>query len=548
MEDPGTGNVIVFNGEIYNHRTLRLELGAPREGWRGSSDTETLLAAYRRWGIAMLGRLRGMFALAIHDAADGSLWLARDRLGIKPLYLRAEPEGIRFASETRVLQEAGKCRPNARALAAYLRWGACPDDQLLDGGMEALPAGHWLHVSPDGGRRQEAYWQPATGRRLEGDPVKRVRALVERAVEEHLLSDVPVASFLSGGIDSSVVTALAAQRLGRGLRTFSVGFRERGFDETAVAAEVARRYHTDHERIELDEAETQLFVREAVDRMDLPSVDAINTYIVARAVARRGVKVALSGLGGDELFGGYPSFRDAGRLATLARLPQKMRSALSWLGPAGRRLADLPRADVATLAAWRRCFWTAADLRSAGLPADRLEVEVPDGLPDNFARISWVELSRYMRWMLLRDSDQMSMAVSLELRVPLLDHEFVDYVLSLPSRAKTPGPCPKGLLVQACLDLLPRAVFNRAKQGFALPMDAWMRGPLKDFVAQGLAAMRSLNVLPTACLAQLESRFESESMHWTRLWSVVVLGHHLMRESDTSGDRRATTAPQPARG
>ncbi len=475
MLDPATGNSLVVNCEIYNHLALRAEM--PAVAWRGTSDTETLLHAYAHWGRELLVRLKGMFAFAIYDRAREELFVARDRLGIKPLYFVADTDGLRFGSETRLLTDDAAISPGA--VAAYLQWGACPEHRLLFDGLETLPAGHAMTIGRNGQRETWRWWPAQPRFRSPNDNAPRkIRALLETAVEEHLLSDVPVASFLSGGIDSSIITALAAQKMGRKLETFSVGFDLAEFDESAIALEVAQRYGTKHEQIRLSEDEVIESVTEAVARLDLPSVDAINTYIVSRAVARRGVKVALSGLGGDELFGGYPSFRDVPRLQLLARLPRGLRQIIG-----GERLADLPNdSDAAALAQWRRRFFTDRMLAEAGLPNEPTPLPQPVELPDDFARISWAELTGYMRRMLLHDSDQMSMAVSLELRVPFLDHELVEYSLGLPAAEKRRYRGTKGLLVEACRDLLPPSVYERPKRGFTLPMQQWMAGPLAGFV------------------------------------------------------------------
>jgi asparagine synthase (glutamine-hydrolysing) len=357
-----------------------------------------------------------------------------------------------------------------------------------------------------------------------------LRALIDNAVEEHLLSDVPVASFLSGGIDSSVVTALAAQKLAKKLQTYSVGFDLAEFDETAIAQEIASRYGTDHHRIQLSEEEVIASVTEAVSKLDLPSVDAINTYIVSRAVAGHGVKVALSGLGGDELFGGYPSFRDVPRLQLVAALPSFLRRIIGLAGNLGERSADLPRTgDAAELAHWRRRFFTDESIRHAGLPIVTEPVDVPVALPDDFARISWTEMTGYMRRMLLRDADQMSMAVSLELRVPFLDHQLVEYVLGLPVAAKKRYSGVKGLLVEVCRDLLPASVYDRPKAGFVLPMKQWMRGALAAFVEDGLHETVARDLLPQAFVKEMRVAFQRGRLHWTRLWSLVVLGHYAKR-------------------
>ncbi|HMJ06534.1 MAG TPA: asparagine synthase (glutamine-hydrolyzing) [Chthoniobacterales bacterium] len=523
MIDPATGNVIVVNGEIYNHRALREELGA-EVPWRGTSDTETLLQAYARWRHGLLDRLKGMFAFAIYDAARAELFIARDRLGIKPLYFRREAESICFASEVKLFQRRTRAIA-AESISDYLQWGASPERRLLFSDVEVLPAGHAMTIGADGKTNTWRYW-PAqkTFASPPANAARQTRLLLEQAVDEHLLADVPVASFLSGGIDSSIVTALAAQKMERKLQTYSVGFDSNEFDESPIALGVAQRYGTEHHRIQLTEEEVIHSVTEAVARLDLPSVDAINTFVVSQAVAACGVKVALSGLGGDELFGGYASFRDVPKLKWLAKMPRALRRIL------GHRLADLPRTqDAGELARWRRRFFTDAMIAAAGLPNRPLRSESPVELPDDFARVSWAELTGYMRRMLLRDADQMSMAVSLELRVPFLDHELVEYILGLPAAEKKRGPGVKGLLVEACRDLLPASVYDRPKRGFVLPMRAWMLGPLAAFVAAGLQEVVTRELLPAAFVRQGQAAFAADRLHWTRVWSIVVLGHYAKR-------------------
>jgi asparagine synthase (glutamine-hydrolysing) len=529
MTDPSTGNVIVVNGEIYNHRALRTKLG-PDVNWKGTSDTETLLQGYARWGYEVLDHLKGMFAFAIYDAAREELFFARDRLGIKPLYYRMDAGGIRVASEVKVLA-GGSLGITTKAISGYLQWGACPELNLLYPDIRVLPSGHAMTIARQGQIRTWRYWPSRKVFVSSTDNVLRqVRDLIDKAVDEHLLSDVPVASFLSGGIDSSIVTAVAAQKLENKLETFSVGFDIAEFDETAIAQEIAERYRTEHHRVQLSEEEVIHSVTEAVEKLDLPSVDAINTYIVSRAVAAHGVKVALSGLGGDELFGGYPSFRDVPRLKLIAGLPRPPRRILGSVARLGDRLADLPdHAGAGELARWRRRFLTDDMIRRAGLPSAPAPFECPVELPDDYARVSWAELTGYMRRMLLRDADQMSMAVSLELRVPFLDHELVEYVLGLPEAAKKRYPGPKGLLVEACRDLLPPSVYRRPKAGFVLPMRVWMLGPLASFVEEGLREAVSRRLVPAALVSETSGGFQRGRLHWTRLWSIVVLGHFAKR-------------------
>ena len=533
MHDPVSGNVIIFNGEIYNHAKLREELRASGADvkWIGTSDTETLVVAYRVWGKAMLPRLKGMFAFVIYDAATQGLFVARGPSGIKPLYYTRSRGVLRFSSEARALFDDTGPVYDSRSVSAYLQWGSCPEDGFIFPRTRILPSGSSMTVNADTTVETEHYWPKKAYPLSRGeDAPKRVRKLLDTAVEEHLMADVPVASFLSGGIDSSVVTALAARALGPGrLQTFSVGFSEDEFDETQIADIVAKKYQTDHHRIELGQEEIVRLVQEAVSRMDAPSQDAINTYIVSKKVAESGIKVALSGLGGDELFGGYPSFRDAAILRRLAGMPQWMRRISRGFGKIGERIADLPGGDIMAIAIWRRRLWTDAMLRKAGLPVSPLRTLPSPEFGDDFAKISWAEMSVYMGQTLLRDSDQMSMAVSLELRVPFLDEDLIEYVLSLPALEKTRYRITKGLLVEACRDLLPEQVYRRKKMGFALPMDAWMRGPLKEFKIEGLDEVKRLGLLAPGAVEWIRAEFEDGKIHWTRIWSLVILGHYLKK-------------------
>ena len=531
MHDEETGNVIIFNGEIYNHLKLRAEMKEAGVKWKGTSDTETLLAAYRVWGEGFTDRLRGMFAFIIFDKAKNRLFAGRGAAGIKPFYYGRFGDSLRFGSEVRLLMGNSPRKCSRSSLSSYLQWGSCPENDFIFSGISMVPAGSNMIVESDGTVTFRRYWPSARYRHISADAAPlEVRKLIERSVEEHLLSDVPVACFLSGGIDSSIITAVAARALRKGrLCTFAVGFPHREFDETSVAEEVAQRYGTDHRRIEVTDEEAIVLVKEAVDKMDAPSVDAINTYIVSRKVAQQGIKVALSGLGADELFGGYPSFRDTGWLRLLSAIPKSIRAQFSGMGALGARIADIPAGDLTAMAIWRRRLWTDGMLREAGLDATPLHIEVPPELPDNFSRISWAELTVYTRQMLLRDSDQMSMASSLELRVPFLDRDLMEYVLSLHTREKTRYSGVKGLLVQACRDLLPTSVYNRPKMGFSLPMDAWMRGPLKEFSSDGLGQIEHLGLIPPAAIARLRAQFTEGKMHWTRIWSLAVLGHYLKR-------------------
>jgi asparagine synthase (glutamine-hydrolysing) len=266
--------------------------------------------------------------------------------------------------------------------------------------------------------------------------------------------------------------------------------------------------------------------------MDLPSIDAINSYIVAKEVAKRGFKVALAGVGGDELFGGYPQFRFLARLKYLALMPQLLATLPLALKKGRHLFSDLPtRPDAGVSAHWWRRVWNGALLREFGFSAPLIEDEPAPTLPDDFARISWSELRYYMRDVLLRDSDQMSMAVSLEVRVPFLDHELVEFVLGLPAGAKEKPDMVKSLLIEATADLLPSEIYQRKKMGFELPMPVWIKGPLNDFALSGLRHTVERGIFSERYTQALYGAFASGELHWTKLWAVVVLGWYLKKES-----------------
>ena len=540
MTDPATGNVIVFNGEIYNHLTLRRELEPLGATFAGTSDTETLLAAYRLWGEAMLPRLKGMFAFAIYEKAGDSLFLARDRFGIKPFYCWRGKDAFVFASEIRGIARGGGLRSTRESAAAYLQWGCCPHSDLLYPEVFELPVGSHLRVAAGPETKPAPYWPPARFPKAVGDRpalVRRTRELIETAVHEHILSDVPVACFLSGGIDSSVITALAAGELHRGLHTFSVGFEDATYDESRYARLIAERYQTDHTEIRLGSEQVIETVKEAVLSMDLPSLDGINSYIVAKEVAKKGFKVALAGTGGDELFGGYPQFRSLPRLKYLALAPRPLLALLLRWKKGRHLLTDTPRRmDAGLFAQWWRRSWNASLLRELGLPSRPIPEEPRPELADDFAKISWSELSHYLRDVLLRDSDQMSMAVSLEVRVPFLDHELVEFILGLPAAEKERPGLVKSLLIDATADLLPREIYDRRKMGFELPMPAWIKGPLREFSLAGLDHLAVAGVCNREQALAHDRQFLAGRLHWQKLWALVVLGWYLHRRPDARPD------------
>ncbi len=487
---------ITYNGEIYNFGALRQSLLGAGVAFQSHSDTEVILRLYQAEGPACVERLRGMFALAIWDEAEQTCFLARDRFGIKPLYFHDTGSRLAFASETRALVASGLVAPQVDRQAAYeyFRTGSVPEPLTLIAGVTALEAGH--HLTWCAGRRvSKRYWAISFRRGpLAGDPVARTREALIDSIKHHFVSDVPVGVFLSGGVDSTAIVALA-QAAGMGpLPTFSLTFPGFDVDEGPAARRTAAHFGTTHTEHPLDSAGARQLFHQFIGSADQPSIDGFNTYTVSRLARTHGIKVALSGLGGDELFGGYPSFRAVPRLLRLARLarlggplaPAAVRLAGVVGGSRIARMADLVSAPPTLSTAYRafrgifsdrdaaaltglltdpgEASWT-ADQAIGGAPA------AEDDDPTVLDAISRLEVSRYMRNQLLRDADVMSMASGVELRVPFLDASLVAAVTDIPSEVRCrPG---KDLLVRAVPEL-PPWVANQPKRGFLFPMAQWL--------------------------------------------------------------------------
>jgi asparagine synthase (glutamine-hydrolysing) len=498
---------LVLNGEIYNFAELRRELEGEGVRFRSHSDTEVLLALYAREGAAMLGRLRGMYGLAIWDDRDKSLLLARDPLGIKPLYLSTEAGSLRFASQVKALEAGGAVSReiDPAGLAGFLLWGSVPEPLTLRRAIRALPAGHHLLVEKGlvGEPRSQESHQPGSL-----SPMTPEQA-VEDSVTAHLVSDVPVAVFLSAGLDSGLIAALARRHLPEPQATFTLSFdvlAGTARDEAPLAAEVARALGTRHVERRVGRADFPRLWRDALAAMDQPSIDGFNTFLVSRAAHEAGLKVVLSGLGGDEVFGSYPSFVDVPRLARTARRTARIPGlAAAW--PALARLAAPGRPKLAGLLRYgctlpgayflRRGLFLPEELpavmgrdaAAAGLAAYDPVADAAGALaavaaghgcvsgnghaPDAWTAVHELETARYMRNQLLRDADWASMASSVELRVP-----FVDAWLRRRLAAHGFEPARglgKAELVRRAAPELPAALFARPKTGFYIPVMEWLQ-------------------------------------------------------------------------
>ncbi len=528
MADASGRFTLIYNGEIYNHLHVRTLL--PHVHWKGTSDTETLIELFAAKGIDALQLLQGMFAFAIFDNEDNSVLLVRDRLGIKPLYYSYDNDVLRFASEVRVLLHERKSYLDDNALSEYVGFGHMPAEGAVLKGIFSLPQGSYCKTYSNGLIEHKVWWPKSDSfsvqRKTSFDYTAHVKKIVTNTIEEHLISDVPVGAFLSGGIDSSVITMVAGRALGKNLNTFTVGFPHIEFDERSIAKKVAQKAGSEYFEIEVNDDQCTDWVKQAVACLDLPSVDAINTFIVSKAVSNTGLKVALSGLGADELFGGYPSFNDVPKLSALGRLPHSVsRLMVKWLPKnLQEKLRGITSYSIEELTVNRRRFASVEYLQSLHLQNGTPKIPHHIERLDTMTKVSIAEIYGYMIPMLLRDSDQMSMAVGLELRVPFVDHVLVEEVLQIPQQYKK-GKGTKPLLVEAFKNDLPREVYDRPKQGFVLPMDLWLRGPLAGFMREGITA--ASHILKLSKPEHQRMAFEQNRLHWTRVWQWCVLGHWL---------------------
>jgi asparagine synthase (glutamine-hydrolysing) len=565
MQHPGTGDWIVFNGEIYNFAVIRRELACAGISSRGHSDTEVLLHALARWGPECLRRMEGMYAFAYFDAVNQRLILARDPAGIKPLYFARSGDTLLFASEVRALLASGLIQPrlDPQGVAGYLAYGAVQHPCTLFRNIRSLLPGSWMEIRPSSqglwevGEPQLFWRYPQPELQLgDSDTIALVRTTLDDAVRDHLVSDVPVGVFLSSGLDSTIVASLAA-RHSKELRSFTVVFADQpDFSEQRLAAKTARQCGLQHVEIALPAEEAEAAALEWLTALDQPSMDGLNVYVISRAVRRQGIKVALSGQGGDELFGGYPSFRDVPRLrrlvSPLRRLPVGARRQLGTIAGVGRstavrgKLADVFASDgsVRSIALLRRRVLSDRQLARLGIRAADLgltpDVQPPgsfDGMDlddeaDVIAAVSRLESRFYQGNVLLRDADANGMAHGLEIRVPFLDQRLLDFVHALPGSQRLPRGAPgKYLLRRACADLLRPELLDQPKRGFTLPLRRWMIGSLRPLCEQGLTALKDTGMLRPKGIDAVWQSFlrEPESPLWTRALTLSVLGSYIVK-------------------
>jgi len=561
MNDPSTGNWIVYNGEVYNFREVRAKLERERVHFSGHSDTEVILKAYGQWGEKCLEEFRGMFAFAIWDVQQHRLFIARDPMGIKPLYYHLSDRYFIFSSEVRTLLGTGLVPRSidSAGLVNYLTFGSLYDPNTLIEGVSSLPPGCFV-IWQQGQIKVEQYWDladhnPGDGK-LDASPENRaqlesqVDEMLDESVRMQLVSDVPVGVFLSGGIDSSSLVGILS-RNGVRASTFSIAFKEADYSEAEFSRAVAQHFRTDHHEITVSQADFFAAIAPAILAMDLPTIDGVNTYFVSQQTRAAGVKVALSGLGGDEVFGGYASFRTVPRMerfaGALERIPGTLRSPLADLFAAlapsndqNRKLAALGRNGGRVVHPYflSRMLFTPEqtgellpELQKNISAVVRAQKPLLESLShaqslDPINRVSYLEARCYMLNTLLRDSDFMSMAHGLEVRVPLIDHQLARRVLALPGAWKLNAKTPKPLLVKALRGELPENIVHRPKRGFTLPFEHWLRDALRPVVEASLSkigdgALGSL-ISKRAALRVWQDFLEGRTS-WSRPWSLYVL-------------------------
>lgn len=544
---------IVYNGEVYNFQPLREHLIEAGHRFRSNTDTEVILYAYVEWGESCLKHLRGMFAFAIWDTVEQKLFAARDRLGIKPLYHSVFQYGGRtcflFGSELKALLASGYINPilSKQALHHYLSFYAVPAPYSILEGISALPPGHFLRFE-DGRLHTEQYWEipvPSAQAFTEQDAVAELYALLEESIRLRMIADVPVGAFLSGGLDSSAVVALMTRISGDRLRTFSVGFGDEGrrLDERADAQVIADMYGTDHREVILSGKDVRDRIDHIITSLDQPSGDGINTYFVSLAAGQH-VKVALSGLGGDELFAGYPQFQlfaQADRLRSAwERLPGLAHGAVRSMGrsmPQVRRALQWVDGSILDRYQRVRFLFNEPDKYALYTPEFRqhlngyepsfayLERFVHPDEHESLTKLSRLELKHYMAHTLLRDTDAMSMAHSLEVRVPLIDHRLVEFAAGLPPHLKLQGRRSKWIFTKALKGVLPSSVINRPKRGFEMPVAAWLQNDLRDVMDDvfSTASLRRRGVFDEKEARSIYHSFLAGKGPYLRPWTLAIL-------------------------
>lgn len=553
MTDASGRYTLIFNGELYNYKELKKSLGD--YDYKTQGDTEVFLAGLIKWGANFLKMCNGMFSIALWDNHKEELFLARDRMGIKPLYYARTESQFVFSSEIRAIIKSGLTSGglNTDALGDYLRYQTVHGINTMVQGVYKLPQGSWMRISDDD-MKMETYWnastatEPGISRMAYDDVTALVRQKYEASVARRMISDVPIGAFLSGGIDSTALVAAASKVSTSKLKTFTVSFDNSEFSEAKYAQLVADKYDTEHHEIALSPETLLDSLPSALKAMDHPSGDGINTYVVSKAAKEAGITVALSGLGGDELFAGYPIFKQYFSLKDkywLMTFPKFLRRAagsgfnLIKPGVSSEKIKQVISQDYLDVEYIYQFSREVAPvdqimklsqygIKGSGTVFKMVKEGLGFGTPGfdlpALSKVSYAELYTYLEAVLLRDTDQMSSAHALEVRVPFLDHELVQTVMSVSDKHKFPST-PKKLFVDAMSDYLPSEIVNRPKMGFTFPWKEWMKNELKDFCGDHILDLGNHDAFDSKMLNKRWDQFlaGNAKVTWGRIWYLVVL-------------------------
>lgn len=523
MHFKDAGLTIIFNGEIYNYREIKSTLQHYGFAFQTESDTEVILKAYSYWGVEAFEFFNGMFALAIWDERNQQLILARDHAGIKPLYYHIEDNTLIFASEIRSFQYSGKkFEENDQWKIAFLTFGHLPEPVTTLNKVKPLPKGSALIIDLPSLNTKKYYffkWKFKNELRIEEEALQLLRETLAQSVERHMISDAPIGLFLSGGIDSSLLTLIASKTQQRNLHTLSIVFNEKEFSEGKYQQLIIKRTNAKHRSFLVTKDIFNAHLHDAIAAMDQPSIDGINTYFISKYAKDYGLKAVLSGLGADELFGGYPSFQQQKKLKFVQKFPDKVLRGLQHLPD--HRMKKLSYAGLQHPAAeyltYRGIYTSNATARLLHLQETEVEHTLEqigkhyslNGLEDG-NRVSWIETNFYMQNQLLKDSDYMSMWHGVEIRVPFLDKEVMMLVSSIDPSIKFNQTLPKYLLVKAFENELPIEIWKRKKQGFTFPFEQWLKE--NEFSKPSVSGEE-----------KLYNKFTQKRLSWGRYWCALLM-------------------------
>ena len=552
FEDASGRYTIIFNGEIYNYAEIKPSLSD--YPFRTHGDTEVILAGYIKWGAESLSRLRGMYTFVIWDKQERELFIARDRLGVKPLYYYHDKDQFVFASEVRAILTTGlvKRKIDQAAMAEYFRYQSIGFPFSPVEGIRQIEAGSWMRIK-NGQIQTRKYWDPTAANynfdfTSTKDVQRKVRDLMLQSVKRRLVSDVPVGAFLSGGIDSSAVVGLMVEAGDPSPYTFNISFDESAYDESKYADVIAKKFNTRHVQVRMKPEVMLGELTNALDAMDTPSGDGINTYVVSKAIHKEGIRVALSGVGGDELFAGYPIFENYIKLQQknwIWKLPASLRNGLSgFLGKGEikdrmRQLLATGSPAIAYSYPILRQILSPAALNDLTYLNESERETLADQLLSKhralvklsyYSQVTAAEYLGYTQSTLLKDTDQMSMANSLEIREPYFDQDLVEFVMSVPDQFKVPV-YPKSLLVESLKPMLPDEIVHREKKGFLFPWKEWMKNELHGFCEKHISHIAERDFIQGDHLKTTWTRFLAgdPDIRWQQVWLFVILDYWMER-------------------